>query len=133
MVAPQSHICSSWANQRSSHGRMRLRCWIGSFKRDGTCKMRWYTGSGMNAECLLASQLSHAFFARTGMNVRCSSVSQLTISHLFCKHRWSKKELRRISLNRSEELRQRYRDEMSQFAAEDLIFLDESIFNEKTG
>jgi len=30
-------------------------------------------------------------------------------------------------------LRQLYHDEMSQFAAENLIFLDESIFNEKTG
>ena len=56
-----------------------------------------------------------------------------TISRLLRKNKWSRKELRRISLNRSNELRQRYREEMSQFAADDLIFLDESIFNEKTG
>jgi transposase len=41
--------------------------------------------------------------------------------------------LRRISLDRSEELRQAYRDEMRHFVADNLIFLDESIFNEKTG
>uniref|UniRef100_A0A093X9Y0 Uncharacterized protein y4pE/y4sA n=1 Tax=Talaromyces marneffei PM1 TaxID=1077442 RepID=A0A093X9Y0_TALMA len=39
----------------------------------------------------------------------------------------------RISLNRSQALRDAYTEDIQQFAAEDLIFLDESIFNEKTG
>ncbi len=60
-------------------------------------------------------------------------VNQSTISHLLCKNKWLRKKLQWISLNHSEMLRQLYHDEMSQFAAENLIFLDESIFNEKTG
>ena len=34
---------------------------------------------------------------------------------------------------RSESLHQTYQDDMRCFAADDMIFLDESIFNEKTG
>ena len=60
-------------------------------------------------------------------------VNQSTISRLLRKNRWSKKELRRISLNHSEMLRQQYCDEMSQFTTNDLVFLDEFIFNKKTG
>jgi hypothetical protein len=37
------------------------------------------------------------------------------------------------SLSRSEELREAYIEEMKKYAAEDLVFLDEAIFNEKTG
>ena len=36
-------------------------------------------------------------------------------------------------MDRSETLRRAYLDEIRRFVAEDLIFLDESIFNEKTG
>src|SRR6267378_1433622 len=43
------------------------------------------------------------------------------------------KEVRRISLTQSREARRRYREEISRFPADDLVFLDESIFNEKTG
>lgn len=60
-------------------------------------------------------------------------VSQPTVSRLLKRRNWTRKELRRISLNRSEALRRAYRDDVRHFAAEDLIFLDESIFNEKTG
>jgi hypothetical protein len=60
-------------------------------------------------------------------------VSQSTISRVLKHNGWSRKELRRISLGRSEELCQAYRDEMRHFVADDLVFLDESIFNEKTG
>ena len=42
-------------------------------------------------------------------------------------------ENNRISMNRSETLRRAYLDNIRRFVAEDLIFLDGSIFNEKTG
>ncbi|KAL3704461.1 hypothetical protein TMatcc_010152 [Talaromyces marneffei ATCC 18224] len=60
-------------------------------------------------------------------------VSTSTICRLFKRRRWSRKQLKRISLNRSEPLRRAYLDDICQFAADDLVFLDESIFNEKTG
>jgi hypothetical protein len=60
-------------------------------------------------------------------------VSKSTISRVLKRNGWTRKEIRRISCQRSEELRQLYRDEMAQFIADDLVFLDESIFNEKTG
>jgi DDE superfamily endonuclease len=41
--------------------------------------------------------------------------------------------MRRISMDRSETLHRAYLDDIRQFVTEDLIFLDESIFNEKTG
>ena len=64
---------------------------------------------------------------------RSVQVSQSTISRLLKRQRWSKKEVRRISLTQSREARRRYREEISRFPADDLVFLDESIFNEKTG
>lgn len=42
----------------------------------------------------------------------------------------AQKEIRRISLN--EAIRRAYIDDIRRLAAEDLVFLDESIFNEKT-
>jgi hypothetical protein len=49
------------------------------------------------------------------------------------KEGWSRKTLRVISLGRCEDLRDDYRRVMAQYNAEDLVFIDESIFNEKTG
>lgn len=60
-------------------------------------------------------------------------LSQPTISRTLKRRKWSQKELRRISLNRSETLRRAYIEDISRFPAEDLVFIDESIFNEKTG
>jgi transposase len=56
-----------------------------------------------------------------------------TVSRMLKRRGWSRKELRRISQARSKDLRQSYLDDIRQFAAEDLVFIDESIFNEKTG
>jgi len=67
-------------------------------------------------------------FYEHGVNVHRS-----TVSRLLKKKGWTKKEVRRISLARSEPLRQLYREEMLRFTADDMVFLDESIFNEKTG
>ena len=38
-----------------------------------------------------------------------------------------------VSLSRSEALREAYIEEIKKYAADDLVFLDEAIFNEKTG
>jgi hypothetical protein len=45
-------------------------------------------------------------------------VSQSTISRLLKRQRWSKKEVRRISLTQSREARRRYREEISRFPAD---------------
>ena len=60
-------------------------------------------------------------------------VHRSTVSRMLKRRKWTQKELRRISLGRSDELRRGWKEEMRQFVAEDLVFLDESIFNEKTG
>ena len=60
-------------------------------------------------------------------------VDRSTISRLLKRRNWTRKELRWISLGRSAELRRAWREDMRRFVAEGLVFLDESIFNEKTG
>jgi len=60
-------------------------------------------------------------------------VSKSTVCRLIKNRNWTRKKLKRISLNRSEALRRAYLDDIRQFTAEDLVFVDESIFNEKTG
>jgi transposase len=60
-------------------------------------------------------------------------VSRQTVGRLLQRHKWSRKSLKRISLKRNEHLRRLYLDNIRHYAAEDLVFLDESIFNEKTG
>ncbi|KAH0541808.1 hypothetical protein FGG08_003763 [Glutinoglossum americanum] len=55
------------------------------------------------------------------------------ISRMLKRRKWTQKELRRISLGLSEDLRRGWREEMRQYVAEDLVFFDESIFDEKTG
>ena len=37
-----------------------------------------------------------------------------------------------MALNQNEKLREGYKDDMHQFEADDLVFLDESIFNKQT-
>ena len=56
-----------------------------------------------------------------------------TISRTLKRKEWNKKKLYLIGRGRSEELREAWRLDMRRFTAEDLVFLDESIFNEKTG
>jgi hypothetical protein len=60
-------------------------------------------------------------------------VNKSTISQMLKRQKWTWKKLQQISLDRSEDLRQGWREEMRQYVAEDLVFFDESIFNEKTG
>jgi transposase len=59
--------------------------------------------------------------------------SKATVSRYLSQQGWKEKTLRPFCILRNEELRNSYRRTMRQFAAEDLVFLDESIFNEKTG
>jgi transposase len=61
------------------------------------------------------------------------AVDRSTISKLLKRRKWNQKELRRISMTRSVDSRTAYRRDISQFDDKDLVFLDESIFNEKTG
>ena len=46
---------------------------------------------------------------------------------------WTKKKLYCLSLTRSESLRKDWQQDMSQFTADDLIFLNKLIFNKRTG
>ena len=55
------------------------------------------------------------------------------MSHILKSKGWTKKKLYRLSLTRSESLRKDWQQDMLQFTADDLIFLDESIFNKRTG
>src|SRR5439155_17855105 len=49
-------------------------------------------------------------------------VHQSTVSRMLKRRKWTQKELRRISLGCSDELRRQWKEEMRQFAAEDLVF-----------
>jgi hypothetical protein len=57
-------------------------------------------------------------------------VSRSTISRMLKKRGWNRKELRRVSMTQSGSLRDAF---LSNFENRDVVFLDESIFNEKTG
>lgn len=61
------------------------------------------------------------------------AVSRSTVSRTLTRRKWSRKALKRISQGCCEDLRRLYLDDIRQFTAEDLVFIDESIFNEKTG
>ena len=60
-------------------------------------------------------------------------VHRSTVSRLLKRRKWTPKVLQRLARDRSEAGRTLWKLEMGRFAAEDLVFLDESIFNEKTG
>lgn len=60
-------------------------------------------------------------------------VSRPTVSRYLKKMRWTRHTLRPFSIARNEELREGYLRIMSQYVQEQLVFIDESIFNEKTG
>jgi transposase len=60
-------------------------------------------------------------------------VSRSTICRVLKRNKWTQKNIARLSLSRSEALRKAYIEEMKKYTADDLVFLDEAIFNEKTG
>jgi transposase len=60
-------------------------------------------------------------------------VSRTCISRMLKRRRWTRKAAKRQSNRASHELRHLYLEDLAQYRSEDLVFLDESIFNEKTG
>lgn len=64
---------------------------------------------------------------------RAVDVSASTVSRMFKRNGWTKKILEIGSAARSPMLRQDYLKEMQGYSADQLVFIDESIFNEKTG
>ena len=60
-------------------------------------------------------------------------VSQPTISRALAAEGINQKAIRLLSLNRSEDLREAYKEEMRKFTADELVFIDESLFNDRTG
>lgn len=73
-------------------------------------------------------EMVHWLFMERGILVHRS-----TVARLLKERGWSRKTLRPFSSNQSEELREAYRCRMHTFDADDMVFLDELIFNEKTG
>lgn len=60
-------------------------------------------------------------------------LGKTAMSDLLKRNGWSRKTIELRSMYRSERLRQLYMEEMKDYPMDDMIFLDESIFNEKTG
>ena len=60
-------------------------------------------------------------------------VSQLTMLYILKSKGWTKKKLYCLSFMCNESLYKDWQQNMSQFTVDDLIFLNESIFNKKTG
>ena len=60
-------------------------------------------------------------------------VSQPTISRVLRQRRWSRKIAQRIGINRNNELRAQWHADLLRVTAEQLVFIDESMFNESTG
>lgn len=60
-------------------------------------------------------------------------VDQSTVSRFLKKERWTKKVAQRIASAQNEELRQAWKVDMLTLRAEQLVFVDESLFNQTTG
>jgi transposase len=60
-------------------------------------------------------------------------VSQSTISRFLNRVKWSRKKARRVSKQMSLALRRAYLADLADIRAEQMVFLDESLFNEVTG
>jgi transposase len=60
-------------------------------------------------------------------------VSRWTVSRTLKRHKWHPDELRAMALERSGEWREGWKNEMKRFVEDDVIFIDETVFNEKTG
>ena len=63
-----------------------------------------------------------------GINCRRS-----TISRFLKKRKWSNKKGQRLDSERSEELRAGWRAQLLHLTAEQLVFIDKTLFNETTG
>jgi hypothetical protein len=56
-----------------------------------------------------------------------------TIHRVLKKHNWSRKEVTRRAAERSEPLRMAWRAQQTEYEGDQLVFLDESASNERTG
>lgn len=61
------------------------------------------------------------------------SVHKSTISRFLKRNGWSRKKGQRLPYGRSEDLRARWQADMNHYTADQLVFLDESIFKLQTG
>ena len=77
---------------------------------------------------LYQDEIVYWLFMERGINC-----SQSTVSRYLKQQNWTRASIRPFSINRNEDLREAYRNSLRRFAADDLVFLDESIFNEKCG
>jgi len=60
-------------------------------------------------------------------------VHQSTISRILKRRRWSNKKGQRVSIRQNDELRLNWIADLLQLTAEQLVFIDETLFNETTG
>ena len=60
-------------------------------------------------------------------------VHRSTVSRILKRRRWSEKTGHRVGERQNEELRMRWIAELLDVVAEQLVYIDESIFNETTG
>jgi len=60
-------------------------------------------------------------------------VHQFTISRILKRRRWSNKKGQRVSIRQNDELRLNWVADLLQLTAEQLVFVDETLFNETTG
>ncbi len=58
---------------------------------------------------------------------------QSTISRILKRRRWSNKKGQRVSIRQNDELRLNWIADLLQLTAEQLVFIDETLFNETTG
>jgi transposase len=78
----------------------------------------------------IASQDEMAWFLWEEYGI---SVNRSTVSRELKRVRWSKKKAARISHHRSQQIRRDYTVEMAGITAEQMVVLDETLFNESTG
>ncbi len=58
---------------------------------------------------------------------------QSTISRILKRRRWSNKKGQRVGIRQNDELRLNWVADLLQLTAEQLVFIDETLFNETTG
>jgi len=73
-------------------------------------------------------EIQYWLYHERDLNVTCS-----TIHCVLKKEGWLRKAIRRMAQGRNLQLRELYCDDMRWFLADIVVFLDEAIFNEKTG
>ena len=85
-------------------------------------------------EHLMGSGWLSQYEMQTWLFLECNVIiSQSAISRAIKRNGWMHKKLKLTARGRSEALRDAWRTEMRQYTADQLVFLDESIFKEQTG